>query len=218
MEINMPNVFGFSTAPSDGGDFTPIVKYDARAGRMFRVDRTQDSGGNFASEVVDITQTFKAIFNFENIESGWVRFASGVAPEFKMVPIGSELPARPSPEHKNGVRLMIKLATNCCGDKPIRELAGTAKAFLAGIEAVYMQYWTEKDKHPSELPVIVLEGTKAVKSPGDKSSTNYQPMFTIVGWKPRGDLGGRSGSRSDGSPPATGSTRAEAPKTDDDDF
>ena len=35
----MSNVFGFSTEPSAGGDFTPIIKYDARAGRIFRVDR-----------------------------------------------------------------------------------------------------------------------------------------------------------------------------------
>ncbi|WP_161854080.1 hypothetical protein [Bradyrhizobium sp. CCBAU 051011] len=213
----MPNAFGFSTAPSDGGDFTPIVKYDARAGRMFRVDRTQDSSGNFASEAVDVTQTFKAIFGFDHIETGWVRFASGIAPNFKMVPIGNELPARPSAEHKNGVRLMIRLAANCCGDKPIREMAGTAKAFLAGIEAAYEQYQAEKAEHPGELPIMVLEGTKAVKSgAGEKSSTNYQPTFVIVGWKECGDLGNRAAMRLDGSPPATGSTRAGPPKVDDD--
>jgi hypothetical protein len=213
----MANPFGFSTAQSDGGDFTPIVKYDSRAGRTFRVDRTQDSSGNFANESVDITQTFKAIVDFENIETGWVRFASGIAPDFKMVPIGNELPARPSPEHKNGVKLMIKLAANCCGDKPIREMAGTAKAFLAGIEEAYEQYRAEKEKHPGELPVIVLEGTKPVKTGiGDKSSTNYQPTFKTVGWRPRGDLGSRPTMRSDGDPPATGSTRASAPKADDD--
>jgi hypothetical protein len=32
------------------------------------------------------------------------------------------------------------------------------------------------------------------------------------------DLGFPAATRSDGSPPATGSTRAEAPKADDDDF
>ena len=64
-------------------------------------------------------------------------FASGTAPDFKMVPIGNEFPDRPSEKHKHGVRLMIKLAKDCGGDKPIREIAGTSKAFLSGIEAVY---------------------------------------------------------------------------------
>ena len=59
---------GFSTAPSEGGDFTPIVKYDARAGRMFRMDRIENNG-NFANEAVDITQSFKAIVDFENMRN-----------------------------------------------------------------------------------------------------------------------------------------------------
>jgi len=37
--------FGFSTETSAGGEFTPIVKYDARSGRMFRIDRIQDANG-----------------------------------------------------------------------------------------------------------------------------------------------------------------------------
>ena len=118
-------------------------------------------------------------------------FAAGTAPDFKLVPIGNEFPDRPSDKHKHGVRLMIKLAKDCGGDKPIREMAGTSKAFLSGIEAVYTQYLAEKDKHPGKLPVIVLEKTTPVRSgTGEHSSTNYQPTFKIVGWAPRGDLGG----------------------------
>ena len=56
----MSNVFGFPTAPSSGGDFIPIIKYDAPLGRMFRMDRIENNG-KFASEAVDITQSFKAM-------------------------------------------------------------------------------------------------------------------------------------------------------------
>ena len=60
----------------------------------------------------------------------------------------------------------------------------------------------EKDTHPGKLPVIVLEKTTPVRSgTGDRTSTNYQPTFKIVGWAARGDLGG--GAPSDGGPPAT---------------
>ena len=191
---------------------------------MFRMDRIENNG-NFANEAVDITQSFKAIVDFENMETGWMMFAAGIAPNFKVVPIGKEFPARPSDKHKHGVRLMIKLAKECSGDKPIREMAGTSKAFLSGVEAVYTQYLAEKDKHPGKLPVIVLEKTTPVKTgTGERSSTNYHPTFKIVGWAPRGDLGGRGCHRCrlTARPPSTGSTQVEAPKAaetvNDDDF
>jgi hypothetical protein len=185
----MTNVFGFSTGPSEGANFTPIVKYDARSGRMFRMDRIENNG-NFENVAVDITASFKAIFDFENIQSGWMLFASGTAPDFKLVPIGKELPDRPSPKHKNGVRLMIKLSKDCSDDKRIREIAGTSKAFLSGVEAVFSQYLADEDKHPGKLPVVVLEKTTPVKTgTGEHSSTNYHPTFKIIGWAPRGDLG-----------------------------
>ena len=210
----MFNVFGFSTAPSEGGDFTRIVKYDARSGRMFRIDRIEHSG-NFANESVDITQSFKAIADFENMETGYILFAAGIAPDFKLVRVGDEFPDRPSDKHKHGVRLMIKLAKDCSGDKPIREMAGTSKAFLSGVEAVYTQYLAEGDDHPGKLPVIVLEKTTPVRSgTGEYSSTNYQPTFKIVGWAPRRDLGAVA-APPNGGPPGTGSTQVDAPKAND---
>jgi hypothetical protein len=210
----MFNVFGFSTAPSEGGDFTRIVKYDARSGRMFRIDRIEHSG-NFANESVDITQSLKAIADFESMETGWMLFASGIAPDFKVVPIGKELPARPSDKHKHGVRFMIKLAKDCGGDIPIREIAGTSKAFLSGVEAVFTQYMAEKDDHPDKLPVIVLEKTTPFRSgTGEYSSTNYHPTFKIVGWAPRRDLGAVA-APPNGGPPGTGSTQVDAPKAND---
>jgi hypothetical protein len=59
----------------------------------------------------------------------------------------------------------------------------------------------------------VLENTTPVKKGnGDKSSTNYHPTFTIVGWAARGDLG-EVPAQPMGNPPDTGSTRAEPPMT-----
>ena len=75
------SVFGFSTEPTSG-DFLPIIKYDARAGRFFRIDR----GAN-GNEPVDITDSFAAVFDFENVEVGWMNF-SGPQPDFKLVPMG----------------------------------------------------------------------------------------------------------------------------------
>lgn len=217
------SVFGFSTEPNKGGDFLPIVKYDARAGRIFRMDRV-DAGGQFVTEPVDITTGFKAMVDLENIETGWVNFNTGGAPHFAMVRMGERLPAQPSPQHKNAVRFMMKLGAECGGEKRIREMASQAKAFLSGFETLYHDYLAQKDANPGKLPVVTLKTTKPIKSgQGDKQSTNYLPVFEIVGWSPRGDLAFQP--KGDGgappaetapaaaaqTPPATGSTVVAPP-------
>jgi hypothetical protein len=183
----MANVFGFSTEPSSGGDFIPIIKYDARSGRLFRVDRVQDVNG-FTSEQVDITASFKAIADFDNAETGYIAFTANSAPSFVMVPIGNIRPAKPSENHKDGVRFMMKLNKTCGGDKQIREIAGVAKTFLAGVEQVYEEYLRERGKYPGQLPVIVLARTTPVTTgSGATKSTNYRPDFKIEGWAKRPD-------------------------------
>lgn len=214
------SVFGFSTEPSAGGDFMPIIKYDARAGRLFRMDRV-DTGSGFATDQVDITSSFKAIVDFENVEVGWIDFPPGSAPSFALVPMGNPLPDRPSPRHKNGVRFVLKLAKDCGGAKPIREIAGTSKAFLSGVEAAFTVYQAEKAANVGKLPVIVLEKTTPIKSgSGEKQSTNYQPTFKITGWAPRGDLvfeskmpqqQTKAAPVESGGAPATGSTKVDPP-------
>ena len=186
----MTNTFGFSTEPSAAVDFTLIIKYDARAGRIFRVDRLATSSG-FESTPVDITAIFKAVPDFENVETGWIDFPAGSAPSFVMIRIsdlkdGKPLPDKPSAKHKNGIRFSLKLAKTCGGDRPVREMAGTAKAFVSGVEEVYQEYEREKLKYPGKLPVIVLAGTEVVKSgKGQNTSTNYRPKFRIDGWATR---------------------------------
>jgi hypothetical protein len=219
MELSIMSVFGFSTEPAAGGDFTPIGKYDARAGRFFRVDRV-DNGNGFVNDPVDITSSFKALFDFENVEVGWIDFNPNSPPDFQLVPMGSALPERPSPRHKNGVRFLIKLAKECGGTKPVREVAGTSKAFLSGVEAVYNDYKAAKAANPGKLPVIVLEKTTPIKSgSGEKTSTNYRPDFKIVGWAPRGDFKFEPKAKAAApsiqtapTPPSTGSTKVEPPK------
>jgi hypothetical protein len=214
------SVFGFSTEPSSGGDFLPILKYDARAGRFFRVDRV-DTGQGFESDVVDVTNTIKMMVDFENIEVGWIDFQPGSAPSFVLVPMGKQLPPKPSDRHKNGLRFMVKLAKDCGGAKPIREVAGTSKAFLSGIEQVYLEYMKQKDANPGKLPVLTLEKTVPIKTgSGEKSSTNYTPILKIIGWAARGDLkfeGKAAGAPTpnatgNGAAPATGATRAVPPQ------
>lgn len=205
---------GISFGGGAGNNFLPIVKYDARAGRVFRVDREDG-----VSTPVDITRNFKAVFDFENLEVGWINFTTGSAPDFQMVPYGSPLPDQPSDGHRQGIRLVVKLGAESGGD--CREIAGTAAAFLGGIDALHDAYISGVQNNPGKLPVVVLDDTVAIESgSGAKKSTNYQPKFSIAAWVPRPkDLGPnpRGGASAPAqpaaksAPPATGSTRAAPP-------
>ena len=184
------NILGFPVSSSTGGgEFTPIVKYDARAGRIFRVDRV-DTGDGFANELTDITATFKAVFDFETVLAGWMLFLPNTAPSFAVVHLNPDnqtpLPPQPSPEHKHGTKTMIKLNKACGGDKPVREIAGNSDAWKRAYEKLYTQYRAEKHKYPGQLPVVVLASADPVTaSNGKQKSTNYQPNWRIDGWVPR---------------------------------
>jgi hypothetical protein len=175
---------GVNYETADGGDIMPIIKYDSRSGRVQRIDRVD---GDSNSKIVEITKTFKALFDFENVETGFIEFATGGAPSFSVTRLADGKPAvRPTPAHKAGVRIMVKLHKDCGGD--VRELASVAKAFLRGIDELHNAY-LEGVKLPAnagKLPVVVIKDTIPVTSEGGgQKSTNYSPVFDIVGWAPR---------------------------------
>ena len=217
------SIFGFpEKASSEGGDFAAIIKYDARAGRLFRVDRGQDSAGAYHSTPVDITHNFKAICDFDNLETGWMLFQPGQAPSMHLVRMGKQLLPPLTDQYKRGVRFMLRLANECAGSVPVREVAGTARTFLDGVGAAYAQYLADKDKNQGKLPVLILESTTPVTTgTGQRTSTNYQPNFRLIGWAPRGDLVFVPKAPQDqalpqgftnGAAPQTGGARVEPPK------
>lgn len=175
---------GMSTE-GGGGDFSDILKYDARAGRMFRVDRTQGAAG-WETNNVEITNDFMAVFDFENIQVGWALFAAGMAPSFSMVPLGQPFPAKPSENHKQGFKLMVKLGAKCGDD--IREFSSCAAAVRKSIDALHDAYLAEAGVNAGKLPVVAMTGSVPIVSTGKgQSSTNYAPTFEIVKWVPRPD-------------------------------
>lgn len=222
--------FGFNYE-SSGNDIVPVLKFDARAGRFFRVDRSDGQ-----NNPVDITQSFKAVMDFENIEVGYINFPAGAAPEFRMVPIGSQMPENPGGKFRQGIRMMLKLGKDCGGD--IREIATTAKAVLGAFDSCHNEYLAGAKANPGKLPVVELETTVPIVTQGRDEkgnpvkTTNYAPVFKIASWVNRPDDlvfvpkgGGSSPAASTAAPaqpaatpPATGSTPVSAPASDDDDF
>lgn len=176
--------------PQTGGgeDRTPIVKYDARAGRLFRVDRTQ-ADGSWESNTVEITPVFQAVFDLEHIELGWLYFPTNGAPEISVAPFGQPMPTKPSDKHRPGFRIHMKLGRTCGGD--IREMAANARVSIDGMDNLHDAFLKEAGAHKGELPVVRLGSTMAVASSGKGadgkavSSTNYKPVWEIVAWVPR---------------------------------
>lgn len=167
-----------------GGDRVPIIKYDARAGRIFRVDRAQNAAGGYDSNQVEITQAFQAVFDLEKIELGWLSFPTNMAPDIQVAPYGTPMPARPSTAHRAGFRLMMLLGKTVGGD--VREMAANAQASIGGMDDLHDAYLREAKNHPGELPVVGLAGTKPVTTSGKgQSSTNYQPIWEIKQWVKR---------------------------------
>ncbi len=191
-----------------GGNRTPIVKYDARAGRWFRVDG-KDS-------VVDVSNGFAAVFDLQQIEIGWAKFVSGSPPDTSFVRVPSPMPAQPTPDHKRSVRLLLKLGRSAGGD--VRELMSGAAIVMQAIDQLHDAYTAAPEALQGLLPVVACPSTEAVSiSTGAGKSTNYKPVLQIVSWVPRpADLPLTDAPQpklvaAPAAPPSTGSTPVPPP-------
>lgn len=174
---------GISSEGGAGGNFADVLKFDARAGRFFRVDRAQGAAG-WETNNVEITQGFTAVFDFENIKVGWALFAAGIAPSFVMVPLGQPFPAKPSDQHKQGFKIMVKLGASSGGD--VREFSSCAGAVRTAMDKLHDAYLAGVSANPGKLPVVTMTGSTPIVSTGKgQSSTNYAPIFEIVKWVDR---------------------------------
>ena len=182
---------GLSTETTNSEDFIGYVQYDARAGRFFRPDRTQNSAGEWETNKEEITNGFTAVMDLENIQVGWILYNTAAAPSYHMVKLGEALPAKPSDKHKQGFLMELKLGKSSGGEH--RTFSHTAKVVLAPIDELHTAYEAGKKDNPGKLPVVSLVKTTSITSgSGDKKSTNYSPVFQIDKWVDRpAELGGK---------------------------
>jgi hypothetical protein len=182
-----------------GGDYLPMLKYDARVGQLYFQDRVY-TNGSWASEQRDVTKGFRAAFDLENLQRGWIRFPKGAAPETKLVRIGQDQGDPPSDDFKEGIRLLVKMDTSLGGD--VRELMSTAAALWFGLDALHDDYLAGAGAHPGALPVVDLDHVTETKT---TSWASFTPTFKIVGWLPRPpDLPATEAARAAPKPKAAG--------------
>jgi hypothetical protein len=166
----------------DVRSFLPVCKFDATNGVMNRSDREQDSNGNWQTKTVDITEDFEAIVDMENLQIGWIAFPSGGAPDFHMVPVGTNVGEPPSDNHKEGFRVRMKL-TNGAGDD-VREFSSTSKAVWQSLDELHDEWDEERTRHKGKLPIVSIAEVAKVQT---KSGTYYRPIFEITEWVKRPD-------------------------------
>lgn len=211
-----------------GGDRKKIVKYNAKAGRMFRVDRSNDSG-QWVTDDVDITSNVKFVADLANIETGWMNFPPNAAPDIRTVKMGLDYGPKPGEGYRVGFKMALKLAKDCGGD--VREMTGSAACVVDSVSHLHDAYLAGLAANPGKLPVVSLKGTTPRKT---EYGTNYEPVWEIISWVTRpADLPDEANTSAPAAAPsvdkpaapATGSTIAPPPAkpqpamaTADDDF
>ena len=173
---------GLNTSTS-GADFIPHMRYDARAGRLFRADRAQGSDGRWETTMLDITvPPPQFLMDLAQIEVGWLSYTGG-APDLRMVAFGTPLPPQPSKDHRQGFRVRVYAPKLLNG---LREFASSAKVVIAAMDALHSAYEAAPEHAQGLLPVVSLSGTAPVSSKTPQgTTTNYAPVFRIEKWVPR---------------------------------
>jgi hypothetical protein len=163
---------GFMSNPAAGGSFTTYVKYNAKAGRFYTKEDKPDA------DEFEVTN-FTAIFDMDNLKTGWFLFAPGVAPVKNMDPSLSEAAPKPGEGFKRGFELNVFSDKNLMG---MREFSSTAGAVIESMNDLYDDWQAGKEANAGKLPVVKCVGVTPVTN---KHGTNYRPQFEIVSWADR---------------------------------
>ena len=184
----------FMTVQASGGggdaaDRLPVISYNAKAGRLFLLDRSQGADGTWSTNKVDVTMKQPAFaVDFPSLEIGWQYFPAGAAPVFIMVPFGAPLPQKPaSPgnddkgkaiQFKMGFR--VKVVGSEIGG--VRELAGNASTSIEGMNALHTIYEAAPEAAQGKIPLVKMTNVIPVKA---GQSENFMPVYEVQRWVDR---------------------------------
>jgi hypothetical protein len=161
-----------------GGDFTPHIRYMASTASW----KMSAEGGP-----VDFSFDKLAVFDLEQIQTGWCAIAEGVAPEWVMDESLSVPAPKPNGdrEWKRGFRFNI-FSKAMFGDEPVREFGTSGTGACKGVEALYAEYESGLAANKGKVPVVKFAG--AVPTKIGKGNTNI-PTLELTKWADRpGDL------------------------------
>jgi len=115
----------------------------------------------------------KFVFDYENIQTGWMLIATGVF-EFNADDSLGRKGAQPSPEHKRGFKVVFYNKT-----MGVAEWSANGAGSNMGLEALYKQVQAQAASNVGKLPVVEYKGSRPEKV--GKGSTRV-PEFVVTGW------------------------------------
>lgn len=162
---------------STGGDSSPYIKYNAKAGRWFV--------RNHEGKDIEVQNPRFAI-ELENFKTGWISFPAGSPPSFIWDEQGVRAPRPEGGDYKEGFEVWV-MGTDpqpALGGAPIgvRQWTATAYAAKAGVTALNGLYEQHKGDNPDKMPVVRMVSVNVIK--GDYGD-NYEPVFQIESWVER---------------------------------
>jgi hypothetical protein len=182
----------FMAAPAPAGiheDSAPVLAFNAKAGRLFLLDRVQDTNGDWSPKKTDVTMQQPAFaVDFGRLETGWIHFSGGRAPIFIMAPHGQQCPPEPdSPGTSNTGRTLrfkagfrLPVISQAIGG--VREFAGNSGAMITGMNELHTLFEAAPEARAGQIPVVRMTDVLEVQS---GQSSNFQPVFTIIAWADR---------------------------------
>ncbi len=161
-----------------GGDFTPYIKYNAKAGRWFVRAENGD---------VEVPSP-RFVMDFEKIKLGWICFPQSGAPISIWDVQGVRAP-RPEGKYKDGFEVMVYGAERlpALGNEPLgwRQWMSNSIAAKSGISAAYSAFELEQAANPNKVPVFQHTGIIVMHTDfGD----NYEPTLALESWVEKSKL------------------------------
>lgn len=168
--------------PNSGEDFIPYLKYNSKAGRWYaKFDGYQNE--------IEV-QNPVLIFDFPNIKTGWISFASDGPPNCVWdASLEQEAPRPESDKAKRGFQVVV------VGRQPVpaagklalgaREFMGVAASIVKPVKQMFDEWEEASKEHQGELPAYQCTGVVPVVG---NFGTNYTPEFKLMGWRKREEV------------------------------
>jgi hypothetical protein len=168
----------YTFAGSAQSDIVPRAGWGSTTGLLTvnNYDRTARQAVN-----IDITGDL-IVVDIRSVETGFVNFAKGAAPDYRLVPLGSsDLPERPGKDFTPCVRVQL-----FHDEHGLRDLTVTAVSARREFEQAIIS-WLECDQAQKGLV------PRTSIRPGEITGSTtlvYPPVFSPAAWVPRPDIFG----------------------------
>jgi hypothetical protein len=122
---------------------------------------------------------FVALCDLENVRTGWLLFETGLPPDIHWdVALGQAGP-RPGKGHRRGLYLRLFFPEAGVG---LRELTTNNAGVCAAIDKIYTEFELAPERAQGLVPLVEVVDTVTSES---NFGTIFDPVFAIVGWRPR---------------------------------